>query len=440
VFWIQFITLELKRLINNIAMRKFYFLVAAVMAVTFSFGQTTIFDISGGGSLPSGWTGTNNVTAQPIVQTAYFLTEAGSPSDIITTAIYDLSSYSSVTFTLDVATYSSGANNAAKIEFSFDGGSTYTQTEISATPTSSTYIAGGSFNLSSTTSQVQIRISNNGSSERGVRLQNLKLVSNDIVPSTNSLTITGVYDGPLSGGIPKGIELYVINDIPDLSIFGIGSANNGEGTDGEEFTFPVVSATAGDYIFVSSESTGFTSFFGFAPNYTDFSMGINGDDAIELFERGLVIDLFGVINVDGTGQVWEYLDGWAYRNAVGPSVTFNLGGWVFKKESLVGETTNASSVDPFPIGTYDSSVLSVVKNEIENFALYPNPVSNGSLFMNSKNSNDKQVAIYTLTGKQVYSKKVIPKETMNISNLTKGIYLVKITEEGKIATRKLVVN
>ena len=52
------------------------------------------------------------------------------------------------------------------------------------------------------------------------------------------LMITGLYDAGLTGGTPKGVELFVINDIADLSIYGIGSANNGGGTDGEEFTFP----------------------------------------------------------------------------------------------------------------------------------------------------------------------------------------------------------
>lgn len=314
-------------------MKKLYFLVVTIFVVTLSFGQTTIFDISGGGSLPSGWSGTNNVVSQPIEQTTYYLIEAGSPSDIITTSIYDLSSYSSVTFSLDVATYESGTDNSAKIEISFNGGSTYTQIEISNTPTSSSpYIVGGIFNLSTTTSQVQIKISNNGISGKGVRLKNLKLVSNDIVPPTNSLVITGVYDGPLSGATPKGIELYVINDIPDLSIFGLGSANNGEGTDGEEFTFPAVSASAGDYIYVATEATEFNNFFGFVPDYTTGpagAMGINGNDAIELFERGLVIDLFGDINVDGTGTSWEYEDGWAYRNTAGPNTIFTTSEWQF---------------------------------------------------------------------------------------------------------------
>ena len=48
----------------------------------------------------------------------------------------------------------------------------------------------------------------------------------------------------------------------------------------------------------------------------------NGNDAIELFKNGVVIETFGDINVDGTGTAWEYADSWAYKDATG-SVTFS---------------------------------------------------------------------------------------------------------------------
>lgn len=173
--------------------------------------------------------------------------------------------------------------------------------------------------------------------------------------SSASLILTGVYDGPLSGGTPKGVELYVTAPIADLSIYGLGSANNGGGTDGEEFTFPAASASAGDFIYVSSEAPQFTSFFGFAPDYTSGSMGINGDDAIELFQSGSVIDVFGDIDTDGSGEPWDHLDGWAYRNdATGPDgTTFTLGNWSFSGINVFdGETSNATAATPFPVGTY----------------------------------------------------------------------------------------
>jgi hypothetical protein len=175
---------------------------------------------------------------------------------------------------------------------------------------------------------------------------------------SDALVLTGVIDGPLSGGTPKAVELFVAADIADLSMYGLGSANNGGGTDGIEFTFPADAATAGQYIYVATDSVQFNSWFGFFPNYTNGNAtNVNGDDAIELFYDSVVVDIFGDINVDGTGQPWEYLDGWAYRNSsTGPDgSTFVLGNWSYSGINVLdGETTNASAATPFPIASYVS--------------------------------------------------------------------------------------
>jgi hypothetical protein len=178
-----------------------------------------------------------------------------------------------------------------------------------------------------------------------------------VVPAaqTSDLIITGVIDGPITGGLPKAIELFVVNDIADLSVYGLGAANNGGGTDGEEFSF-TGSATMGQYLYVATESTEFQNFFGFAPDFVTGSgstaaANINGDDAIELFLNGEVVDVFGELNVDGTGQPWDYEDGWAYRlSGTGPDGnTFVLANWLFSgANALDGESTNAGAATPFP--------------------------------------------------------------------------------------------
>ena len=172
----------------------------------------------------------------------------------------------------------------------------------------------------------------------------------------NDLVIRGVIDGPLSGGVPKAVELFVVNDIADLSAYALGTANNGGGTDGEEFTFPAgASASAGTYIYVASEIDGFTAFFGSAPDYDTSSMGINGDDAIELFKDGSVIDTFGDINTDGSGTAWEYLDGWAYRTSgqTANGGSFEASNWTYSGvDALDGSTTNTDAATPFPAGTF----------------------------------------------------------------------------------------
>jgi SprB repeat/Secretion system C-terminal sorting domain len=182
----------------------------------------------------------------------------------------------------------------------------------------------------------------------------------DIVTAPiGTLFITGVIDGPLVGGTPKAIELYANNNIADLSIYGIGSANNGGGSDGEEFTFPAVAVTAGTFIYVTTDATEFMNWFGFPADYVNgVAPNINGDDAIELFMNSAVIDVFGDINVDGTGEPWEYMDGWAYRNTeTGPDgSTFVLGNWSFSApNALDGETSNGAAATPFPAGTFSIS-------------------------------------------------------------------------------------
>ena len=169
------------------------------------------------------------------------------------------------------------------------------------------------------------------------------------------LVITGIYDVDLSGGLPKGCELFACDAIPDLSVYGLGSANNGGGSDGEEFTFPAVAVDGGTFLYVASEATSFQTWFGFAPDYTIDAMVINGDDAIELFCQGLVFDTFGDIGMDGTGQPWEYADGWAKRlTETGPDgSTFVLADWSFSGPgALDRESDNATAVTPFPLGNF----------------------------------------------------------------------------------------
>ena len=195
-------------------------------------------------------------------------------------------------------------------------------------------------------------------SSTGVTDELIAVSGNAYGPATNSLIITGVFDAK-NGSSPKGVEIYVKNNIDDLSLYGVGSANNGGGTDGQEFTFPAVSATAGEFIYVvgTNQSDKFNTFFGFTPDYESGAMFINGDDAIELFENGVVIDVHGDINVDGTGEPWDTVDSWGYRvNDTGPDgSSFVLANWTFGGSAELDGATNTASTSPFPIGTYSNT-------------------------------------------------------------------------------------
>ncbi len=164
-------------------------------------------------------------------------------------------------------------------------------------------------------------------------------------PGVAALEITGAHDGPLSGGVPKFVEFTATDDIADLSAYGFGSANNGGGTDGEEFTFPAVALASGESYCVASNESGMLGYFGAAAQATSSAALVNGDDAVELFFEGGVIDTFGDIDVDGNGEPWEYLDGWAQR-AGGSAGAFVFGDWAFSgRNALDGLTFNPEHGD-----------------------------------------------------------------------------------------------
>lgn len=182
----------------------------------------------------------------------------------------------------------------------------------------------------------------------------------------NDLIFTGVMDGPLTGGTPKALEIYVINDIADLSQYGIAKAGNGAASPGApSFIFPAVSATAGSYMYVSSVNDEFVTYFGFAPDYVASSeLSVNGDDALELYYEGAVYDELGEVGVDGSGEVWEYKDGWMYRvDGTTAATPFVSTDWIYSGvDATDNDTLNATSASPWPIGTYstDPPTASVV--------------------------------------------------------------------------------
>ncbi|HRD07229.1 MAG TPA: hypothetical protein PK037_06675, partial [Saprospiraceae bacterium] len=186
-------------------------------------------------------------------------------------------------------------------------------------------------------------------------------VTNNVYACGN-LIITGFVDGPLVGGQPKAIEFYAIEDIADLSIYGLGVANNGGGSDGIEDVFPNDFVPKGSFIYAAVNGVDFQAYFGFAPDYIFPDFQINGDDAIELFCSGDVIDVFGEINQSGTGLAWEYMDGWVYRknnqNIAGNY--FNVNDWIYGGVNVLDNTTtNATAPTPFPLGTFTTNATPV---------------------------------------------------------------------------------
>lgn len=86
----------------------------------------------------------------------------------------------------------------------------------------------------------------------------------------------------------------------------------------------------------------------------------------------------------------------------------------------------------------DINLSSSSFDNINGLTMYPNPVSGNTLYLTSTANAAMSVQIFDLLGKEVLKSNVV-NNAVNVSGLNAGVYMVKVTEEGKTATRKLVI-
>ena len=261
--------------------------------------------------------------------------------------------------------------------------------------------------------------------------------------SQSNLSLQGIIDftTPSFGNTGKAIHVKALQNIPDLSIYGIGVANNGGGSDGEEYNFDPIPVLAGEDILVARDVSVISSYFSYCFSEFDHvlqantNISQNGDDAIELFMNGLVVETFGDVNVDGTGEPWEYLDSWAYKDPSG-SVTFSGGNWIFGGvECTIGSLTTQTSSCPYP--SCDASVFITEKSK-QLLSVYPNP-SADFIFLDSELQIDF-IEIHNVMGEKI-SNYNLKNEKIKIAHLPKGLYILSLFDNvGDKIQKKFIKN
>lgn len=176
------------------------------------------------------------------------------------------------------------------------------------------------------------------------------LAASTVTVAQADLIISEIVDATLPGGLPKYVEITNTGSTPvDLSNFSLANFSNGSSTSGFGSTALSGTLAAGDSYVASYEggdSAGTGQFFdtyGFDPDDFSFGSFFNGDDVLILFDDtgypgggaavdlADIVDVFGVLGTDGTGEPWEYTDGYAFRNpdVLSGSSTFSLSEWTF---------------------------------------------------------------------------------------------------------------
>lgn len=116
----------------------------------------------------------------------------------------------------------------------------------------------------------------------------------------------------------------------------------------------------------------------------------------------------------------------------------DIGGFVLRQD-LFNSTPNVI-IDEIRIATNSTQLLANAQfsSAIAGLKIYPNPVTNGTLFIDTISNKDKSIVIYDMLGKQVMQT-TTASNSINLNSITSGVYIIKITEEGKIATNKLII-
>ena len=151
---------------------------------------------------------------------------------------------------------------------------------------------------------------------------------------------------------------------------------------------------------------------------TDFTYG--SVVSIELsynIDTGVASLTVGAETITSSGSTGETID------------SFNLR----QSDSNINETIYVDNLSISYTGT-----LSLKNNTIEDFSIYPNPASQDFITISSKSNAKMDIQVFDIIGKQVINT-AISNNTLNISKLTSGVYVVRAIQDGATSTRKLVV-
>ena len=70
--------------------------------------------------------------------------------------------------------------------------------------------------------------------------------------------------------------------------------------------------------------------------------------------------------------------------------------------------------------------------------IYPNPVNGNFVTIQTPSNGTKYVEVFDITGKRLINTS-LSADTLEVSSLSAGVYLIKVTVEGQSKTSKLIV-
>ena len=155
-------------------------------------------------------------------------------------------------------------------------------------------------------------------------------------------------------------------------------------------------------------------------------LNFNGNDPVGLYKNNILIDIIGYEDDSS-----KHIENVTYRrksSITAPNGRFDEDEWY---------VLDAMNLDGF--GNHNNSSLSSENSVFKSFKMFPNPTDGNTIYFNV--TEDAAITIYTILGKLIKSEKITrSKNSIDISSLTKGMYLIKINSGTQVITKKLIKN
>ncbi len=106
--------------------------------------------------------------------------------------------------------------------------------------------------------------------------------------------------------------------------------------------------------------------------------------------------------------------------------------------TLTGATSNWQAGSVIDTGS-NCTVLAIEEStfDTEGFTVYPNPTT-GVLNIQLQNNSTATALVYDIMGRKVLSKKINTTDTLNVSNLNSGVYILQITTKNGTISKRIV--
>ena len=154
-------------------------------------------------------------------------------------------------------------------------------------------------------------------------------------------------------------------------------------------------------------------------------LNFNGNDPVGLFKDDVLIDIVGEF---GGGSSNFAKDKTLRRKStvVEPNINFDLN----------------NEWEIFPMDTFDDIggthlTLSIEEEQWKQLSVYPNPTSDD--FLNIKFSQDVKVEVFSIFGKKLIHTNINQSDSiLDISTLSKGVYVIKVSHKGLSISTKII--